>query len=179
MSNASDDRAVKADTVLAPRGPALSMRVLFGWWRLPIGIRWAAVLAEMMLLWWTSSRPMSLFGTGIASSMLHNSMHVVAYGAMAALCAMAAASPGVLRTGGAALAVLVAAGYGLIDELHQGHVPGRVCSVADWGSDLSGACLGVAVLGHLIRPRRVGLLVVAVLAVAATVCVWLATYTEM
>jgi VanZ family protein len=55
-----------------------------------------------------------------------------------------------------ALAFLLLAVLGMLDEWHQLAVPGRVCSWQDWGYDLSGALAGLAafrILGQaLLRP---------------------------
>lgn len=75
-------------------------------------------------------------------------MHVVAYACIAASLWIAWSRRPVavvcaFRSRGA---WLVASLYGIVDELHQSFVPGRVCSVADWVSDALGAALAVVVL---------------------------------
>jgi len=50
-------------------------------------------------------------------------------------------------------AVLVTAAYAVTDELHQGFVPGRVASLADWVADLVGMLLAIAFLGVLVMLR--------------------------
>jgi len=44
----------------------------------------------------------------------------------------------------ALLAFLIAAGYGVFDEVHQLFVPGRSGDVFDWFADASGAVVGIA-----------------------------------
>jgi len=39
------------------------------------------------------------------------------------------------------IAIMLAAAYGITDELHQLHVPGRKADLADWLADLAGASL--------------------------------------
>ncbi|MDR1908536.1 MAG: VanZ family protein [Spirochaetaceae bacterium] len=46
----------------------------------------------------------------------------------------------------ALITFLLAAAYGIIDEVHQSFVPGRNCSLRDWFADVAGAALGVAAL---------------------------------
>ncbi len=51
-------------------------------------------------------------------------------------------------TGRPALAFLIAALYGVSDELHQTRVPGREASVLDWLADAAGALLGARLTGR-------------------------------
>jgi VanZ family protein len=44
----------------------------------------------------------------------------------------------------ALLAFLIAAGYGIFDEVHQLFVPGRSGDVFDWFADASGSVVGIA-----------------------------------
>ena len=69
------------------------------------------------------------------------------------------------------VAMAVAVGYGVVDELHQGHVPGRTPSAADVLTDAFGALLAVAVLRALVTaaPLSVRLLGWLVLACAGSV----------
>ena len=46
----------------------------------------------------------------------------------------------------AAIAILIAVGYGAFDECHQWFVPGRECSFSDWSCDATGAALAGVVL---------------------------------
>jgi VanZ family protein len=41
------------------------------------------------------------------------------------------------------LALVIAAGYGAFDELHQLFVPGRTGELLDWYADVSGAVIGI------------------------------------
>jgi VanZ like family len=121
-----------------------------GWWGSRAGaLRWGAVAAEMALLWWTSSRQMLGFGNGWPMAMLHNSAHVVAYGAMAVMAVFARCGAALPRRGDLAFAVAVATAYGGVDELHQRFVPGRTASLADLAADAAGACLAVTLLVFL------------------------------
>ncbi|MDZ7707137.1 MAG: VanZ family protein [Trueperaceae bacterium] len=51
-------------------------------------------------------------------------------------------------------ALLVAAGLGVADELHQGAVPGRTPQLADFAADLAGAVLGASAVRWLAPGRR-------------------------
>lgn len=50
------------------------------------------------------------------------------------------------------LAVIVASGFGAIDEWHQQYIPGRSTELADWHADSIGAAAGA--LGNAIFRRR-------------------------
>jgi len=56
-------------------------------------------------------------------------------------------------------AVLLTVSYGVLDELHQSRVAGRVASALDWAADVGGAVLAVAFVGALVtlRVRRKGI----------------------
>jgi VanZ family protein len=41
------------------------------------------------------------------------------------------------------LALAIAGGYGIVDEIHQTLVPGRSGSIADWYADVAGALIGI------------------------------------
>ena len=58
------------------------------------------------------------------------------------------------------LAVVLATGYGVADEIHQSYVPGRDASAADAAKDLAGAALAAWLfrraapsLEHALRQR--------------------------
>jgi VanZ family protein len=111
----------------------------------------------MATLWWLSSGPIGAPHSSLWRAFLHNAAHVVAYAAMGAMALLALC--GEARPGSRArlAAVVVASAYGAIDELHQRHVPGRFAAWSDFGSDFSGAMLGVAVvlvLRHGEHPAR-------------------------
>ena len=81
----------------------------------------------MGVLWWSSSRVPGDEPHNTATSLLHNSMHVVAYACIAAAVWLTwsrrpAGDRQPLRSYGS---WLIAAGYGIVDELHQSFVPGR------------------------------------------------------
>ena len=116
--------------------------------RVPKWLRMLVPIAGMLMLWWSSSKIPGDTPHNRVYSLFHNSMHVVAYACIAASLWIAWSRRPVavvcaFRSRGA---WLVASLYGIVDELHQSFVPGRVCSVADWVSDALGAALAVVVL---------------------------------
>ena len=73
--------------------------------------------------------------------------HLVAYGGLAVLSlrAVAGGLPNRVTVRIALLALAIAGGYGIFDEVHQMLVPGRSADVADWFADMTGAVMGVGV----------------------------------
>jgi len=132
-------------------------RLLCAWLSLPIAVRAAAPFGLMAALWWSSSRPHTGAAPSVLRSLLHNGAHVVAYGALAASVLLwlgAALRQGQLPRRAAIAAIVVAIGYGVVDEWHQSTVPGRVCSVVDIVSDALGAALATALVGHSLGRHR-------------------------
>ena len=74
--------------------------------------------------------------------------HAVLYAGLACLLVRALSGARWSRvTGGAsAIAVGLAAAYGMTDEFHQWFVPGRTADPADWVADVAGAAIGVGVI---------------------------------
>jgi VanZ family protein len=111
--------------------------------------RWIPVLVWMTVIFAVSSiRGSSLPGgpPGLA--------HFVEYAVLGALLVWALLRS-VPQRSVVALAVLLASGYGITDELHQLLVPQRTADVADWGVDTIGALVGALVLSiALSRLRR-------------------------
>jgi VanZ family protein len=125
---------------------------------LPRGCRWALALAIMLLLWYASSGPVPLRVDSRIGSIAHNGMHVVAYAALGASFHLASVrGPSDLAAGVQAgwpwSSLSVTAVYGVIDELHQSFVPGRVSSLADAVSDLGGAALGITATSLVLAGR--------------------------
>lgn len=148
------------------------------WLRVPQAVRWSVPIAGMCALWWSSSRTTSDGLPRLGGPLAHNAMHVVAYACLAGSAWLAwsrrpADRPQRLRSVGA---WGLAAGYGVVDELHQSFVPGRDCSWFDLVSDASGAALAVVLLRGAVgvsnRWRRSALLATC----AATSGVLAATY---
>ncbi len=116
--------------------------------RVPRPWRWVVPIALMALLWWSSSQTPAPREPSVLRSLLHNGMHVVAFGALAAATWLASLprSPQHGARAAAAGAVLLAVAYGVVDEVHQGFVPRRVSSPVDVLSDACGAMLAVCLL---------------------------------
>lgn len=104
--------------------------------------RWLPVLAWMGLLWTSSARPA---GCGPELRGWDKLAHAGAYAALASLVYRA------LPSGPAAVAL--AAGYGVVDELHQSRVPGRSPDPLDWVADLLGALAGASLAVRWTRRR--------------------------
>jgi VanZ family protein len=51
------------------------------------------------------------------------------------------------------IALLLTVAYGMLDELHQGIVPGREASALDWFADVGGALSAIAAVGLLVMVR--------------------------
>lgn len=83
-------------------------------------------------------------------------VHFVEYAVLGWLCAAASSRTWPSASGWrtAALAILVAALWGLSDELHQAFVPGRSAEVADFVADSLGAFAGT-VAWHSVSNRTV------------------------
>jgi len=118
------------------------------WRAAPVVLRWMPPIAVMAALWWSSSRTPVPGEAWPLGDVLHNAMHVVAFGLLGTTLWFAChggVTPSERWAACVALAVAVA--YGIVDELHQATVPGRVSSVYDVASDACGAALAV----HLLR----------------------------
>lgn len=160
------------------------LRQALVWWhRWPQPLRALLPLLGMALLWWSSSRTPAGGPHGALRALVHNGAHVFVYGCLAAAFwgswgrTVAVPRPG--RPGGRELgAWLCAVAYGVVDELHQSYVPGRVCSFADLVSDAAGAAFATLTLCGLFgdgRARRfswAALVLGAISVLAATFAGW-------
>lgn len=152
--------------------------ILRWWLRRPIAVRASVPVGIMALLWWSSSVEPTTRTPNVFRALLHNGMHVVAYAALAGGWLLTLARSSWPSSPRAALLVsLVAAvAYGVVDEVHQSFVPGRVCSLADLMTDAAGATLALMVLharlGASRNTRRALLAAVS----ACLACVALATF---
>lgn len=118
------------------------------WIVVPQWLRMMVPVAAMVTLWWLSAQEPQPQPDSTARALFHNSMHVIAYGCLAASIWLAwsqvpVAAHHAYRSRGA---WLIASLYGVVDELHQSYVPGRVCSFADFASDAVGAALAIVIL---------------------------------
>jgi VanZ family protein len=108
---------------------------------------WGPVVLYMGLIFWSSSRERP----GILSTTPDYLLHGLAYSLLSVLSVRALAKrlfsdlKAVEIAGGIAIAIL----YGMSDEWHQLHVPGRDGSLADVLADSVGAVLGGAFLAAI------------------------------
>lgn len=131
----------------------LVLALVVGWWgRRPSGIRWAAVVAAMAVIWWSSSTSPAARPPSVWRALLHNGAHIVAFGGIAVLLGVAIAGSRAPSRRERWWSLGLTAVYGAVDELHQSFVPGRVCSVGDWFTDVCGACLATGMLAFVHEP---------------------------
>jgi VanZ family protein len=114
---------------------------------------WAPALAYMLLIWALSSIPKQFDFSRVPFR--DKGVHFVEYGALAMLLAHAALGTWrQMRSAGLfALAAAVTTLWGIIDEIHQAFVPGRVSDAQDVMADALGALAG-ATLYLLLRAWR-------------------------
>lgn len=152
---------------------------LLSWWAgMPSVVRWAAVVAGMAALWWSSAQPHVPAPAPWWRSLLHNAAHPLAYGGLAVLALLAIAGAARWERRHAVAAVLIAFGYGAIDELHQAQVAGRASSLADLLADGAGAASAVGIACALQGQRWLWRRLVPACAVLAAGAVALATWTR-
>jgi VanZ family protein len=111
------------------------------WVRCGAVVLWAALIFAVSSVESAGSPESELTVKGIAG-------HVVEYAVLGGLLVWAGVVP--------RAAVAIAAVYGVTDELHQAFVPGRDASPVDWGLDVVGAVLGVALVRRTGRAREAG-----------------------
>jgi VanZ family protein len=168
---------MRALASLVAKGPRL---LLVSWLSLPVWLRLLAPPAVMVTLWQLSSITPEPSPPSVVRAFLHNGAHIVAYATLASTFLLLRPLPVLLARsipfGWALLSVLLSAAYGMVDEWHQAHVPGRVCSYGDLLSDFSGGVLGVVLALAVLRfDRNLALCVPICLLVCAT-CVSIATW---
>lgn len=80
--------------------------------------------------------------------------HFSSYAILAALALRATSRPRDWLTAVAVVAAVSA--LGAVDEWHQGFIPSRSVSLADWAADTAGACVGILAVRLLpfLTPRR-------------------------
>ena len=103
---------------------------------------WAPLIGYMVAIFFVSNLQVAPLPEEVSDK----TAHLCAYAGLAIL--------GVRAVGGglpcrvmlrvALLAFLIAAGYGIFDEVHQLFVPGRSGDVFDWFADASGSVVGIA-----------------------------------
>jgi len=115
---------------------------------------WGPAVALMVAIFSVSSVPhLDTSGSGVSDKTLH----FWTYGVLGVLLvrALAGAAWAGVTTRVAVVAWCVAIGWGALDEVHQGLVPGREPSMFDWLADGGGAALGAAAvwLVAIVRQR--------------------------
>lgn len=152
------------------RGSALSehaRRVLSGYRRAPWVLRGLLVLGWALVIWAMSATPGVPSEPDFFGSYLHNGAHIVLFGVFGSLVFLAL--PGTVRSR-ALLAVGAALLYGVLDELHQRSVSGRVADPFDVLTDSVGACWFATILVWLeARDPRAGRASLWLVPVAAVV----------
>jgi len=107
--------------------------------------RWMPPLVWAAAIFWLSSqsRPLGRHWPALPSALAH----VFEFAVLAALLRRALVTDRRPRRGTAALAFLLTALYAATDEVHQLFVPEREARPSEYGLDLLGASLGVAIAG--------------------------------
>jgi len=116
---------------------------------------WLPALAYMALIWFLSSRPVTISLEDVPFK--DKGVHVMEYGTLAVLSARAITRswPTLSLLRAMAWAALLTAAWGYTDELHQAFVPSRDSSVLDLLADVIGAVVGVSAFAaaSLVRKR--------------------------
>ncbi|HKP57203.1 MAG TPA: VanZ family protein [Polyangiales bacterium] len=108
-------------------------------------LAWLPALAYMLLIWVLSSMPTQFKFEFVPFR--DKGIHFVEYGTLAALLAhaMRGTWPEWRWTGVFLASWAVTTLWGLLDEIHQAFVPGRVADVRDLIADAIGGLLGAAI----------------------------------
>lgn len=116
---------------------------------------WAAAAALAAVVAVLSSRPADDLGPD-ALWKVDKLVHGATWCALAALIAIGGVARGWRGVAAAAVAIALAAAYGVVDELHQAHTPGRDASVGDAVADAVGAVVGAVAGVSFARWRSSG-----------------------
>lgn len=123
-----------------------------------MGARVSLPLVWMVVLWWLSSIPEGperiIEGLQI-SLWFQKTMHVVAYAILATTWIWTLRGRLSLR-GVVTTALVLTVAYAVVDEIHQGYVPGRTSAATDVLIDLFGALLAITLATGMKRFRRLG-----------------------
>jgi VanZ family protein len=107
--------------------------------------RWGPVVAWAALIFVLSSIPGLGTGLGTWDLVLRKIAHAAEYAILAALLVRALGRPG--------LAIALAVGYSITDEVHQSFVSGRHGAPLDVGIDAVGAVIGALLAARIIHTR--------------------------
>lgn len=117
---------------------------------LPRGARyWLPAALYMALIFLLSGRARVPVPEGLPDAALHMPEFFV-LGCLLSRAFLATLLP---RASALGLALGTSIGYGLLDELHQSFVPGRVASLGDVAADGAGAMLAVMLFALVSSPR--------------------------
>lgn len=112
-------------------------------------VRWALFLAWAAAVWNLSARSDPKSDLSFPWEIPDKVAHAAEYAVGGFLARAAFASVGARRAWSAA--VVACALWGMVDEIHQGFVPGRATDPFDLVADVTGAALGAAVHAELRR----------------------------
>lgn len=108
---------------------------------------WTLTIIYAAMIFYFSSKPTPL-PEGVSKAIPSTFLHFLEYIGFGILLFASFLSSGNKKKTALLLAVIVAAIYGITDEIHQYFVPGRVCSVIDATADalggITGALIGVS-----------------------------------
>lgn len=144
------------------RSTALDALFSLGTWllRQPRKGAWIPPLLWMALIWFLSARPAPELGD---ASLLRSFVYNLAHGPEFAILAVLVL-PLLPRSGDwvrlghwqVVVVLIIAGGYGIVDELHQASVPGRVSSLGDVLTDLGAVASTLVVAGYVGSPDATG-----------------------
>lgn len=118
-----------------------------------IAVAWLPVLAYMGLIWFLSSRPLTLPLVWFPHR--DKLVHLVEYAMLGALAARAIhGSMQITLRAALVWAFALSVCWGALDELHQAFVPRRSADVLDLAADVAGALLGVICYRGFSRKRH-------------------------
>lgn len=117
---------------------------------------WRAVAAWAGLILVATTVPLTDVAARLPVPLLDKLVHGGLYMVLGWLVGAALCAAGRRSTGAWVGAALALALFGLLDEVHQRWVPGRVASLDDWAADVIGATIGLAagmILWNALQPR--------------------------
>jgi VanZ family protein len=122
--------------------------------RTRIILAWLPATSYTLLIWWLSSQVLDIaFMNRVPFA--DKGVHFVEYGALAFFIAFAHVCTWPARPiSGPLLAALVTVALGLVDELHQGFVPGRFSDIYDLAADALGSVVAVLAFLGLLAIRK-------------------------
>jgi VanZ family protein len=116
-------------------------------------LRVAAPVLWAVMIWRLSASPGGSQPSSFLRSFLLNGAHAGLFGALTALLLFVRPSR-ILDPRWGLLCAALAVAYGVLDEVHQGYVPGRHPSVLDVVTDACGALAAVSAVSALASGRR-------------------------